>query len=120
MRDFRTLNIWKEGISLVKNVYNLADLLPQEEKYGLKSQICRAAVSIPSNIAEGCSRLSQIDFERFLEIALGSAFEVETQLIIIEELELITKEQLSATFNQLTKLQKMINNLNSKLKANGK
>ncbi|MFQ5604505.1 MAG: four helix bundle protein, partial [bacterium] len=57
-----------------------------EEKYGLRSQICRSAVSIPSNIAEGCSRRSQIDFKRFLEMALGSSFELETQLIIIEEL----------------------------------
>ncbi len=67
----------------------LAERLPVEEKYGLRSQICRSAVSIPSNIAEGCSRNSQIDFKRFLEIALGSSFELETQLIIIEELSLI-------------------------------
>ena len=83
MRNFRTLNIWQEGIAIVKQVYRLAELLPVEEKYGLRSQICRSVVSIPSNIAEGCSRNSQIDFKRFLEIALGSSFELETQLIII-------------------------------------
>ncbi len=81
MRDFRTLNIWQGGIAIVKQVYRLAESLPVEEKYGLRSQICRSAVSIPSNIAEGCSRSSQIDFKRFLEIALGSSFELETQLI---------------------------------------
>jgi hypothetical protein len=70
MRNFRTLNIWQEGITIVTNVYKLAELLPAEEKYGLRSQICRAAVSVPSNIAEGCSRNSQMDFKRFLEIAL--------------------------------------------------
>jgi four helix bundle protein len=64
-----------------------------EEKYGLRSQISRSAVSIPSNIAEGCSRSSQIDFKRFLEIALGSSYELETQLIIIEELSLISKKK---------------------------
>ena len=67
----------------------MAEWLPIEEKYGLRSQICRSAVSKPSNIAEGCSRNSQIDFKRFLEIALGSSFELETELVIIEELSLI-------------------------------
>ncbi|MCH8873996.1 four helix bundle protein [candidate division KSB1 bacterium] len=76
MRNFRNLNIWTEGIGIVKQVYKIAELLPSDEKYGLKSQICRAAVSIPSNIAEGCSRNSEIDFKRFLEIALGSSFEL--------------------------------------------
>ena len=69
-------------------------MLPNEEKFGLKSQICRAAVSIPSNIAEGSSRNSEIDFKRYLEIALGSAFELETQLIIIQELHLAPEEKL--------------------------
>ncbi len=78
MRDLRTLNIWKGGIASVKQVCRLAEFLPLEEKYGLRSQICRSAVSIPSNIAEGCSRSSQIDFKRFLEMALGSSFELET------------------------------------------
>ncbi len=78
MRDFKTLNIWKEGITIVKDVYHIASLLPNEEKFGLTSQICRCAVSIPSNIAEGASRTSQADFKRFLEIALGSSFELET------------------------------------------
>jgi len=93
MRDFRTLNIWKGGIAIVKQVYRLAEFLPVAEKYGLRSQICRSAVSIPSNIAEGCSRSSQVDFKRFLEIALGSSFELETQLIIIEELSIISAKE---------------------------
>ena len=120
MRNFRELNIWKEGINLVKEIYNLAKQLPDEEKFGLKSQICRAAVSIPSNIAEGCSRNSEIEFKRFLEIAIGSSFELETQLIIIQELEFITKKDLESLFEQLSKEQKMINNLINKLKANTK
>ena len=76
MRNFRTLNTWQEGIAIVKQVYRLAELLPVEETYGLRSQICSSAVSIPSNIAEGCSRNSQKDFKRFLEIALGSSYEL--------------------------------------------
>ena len=117
-RNFRTLNIWINGISLVKHVYQLAELLPTEEKFGLKSQICRAAVSVPSNIAEGSSRNSEMDFKRFLEIALGSSFELETQLIIIQELNLIQNEKLNNLYDCLNKEQKMINNLISKLKAN--
>jgi four helix bundle protein len=79
MRNFRKLDIWKDGIELAKETYLLSKLLPDEEKFGLKSQICRASVSVPSNIAEGCSRNSQIEYKRFLEIAMGSAFEMETQ-----------------------------------------
>jgi len=66
MRNFRTLNIWKNGINLVKEVYGVSAMLPEEEKYGLKTQLCRAAVSVPSNIAEGSSRNSEIEYKRFL------------------------------------------------------
>ena len=118
MRNFRTLNIWQEGIAIVKQVYHLAELLPVEEKYGLRSQICRSAVSIPSNIAEGCSRNSQKDFRRFLEIALGSSYELETQLIIIEELSLISKNEVIVMIDYINKEQKMINSLITRLKAN--
>ena len=117
MRNFRNLNIWKDSITIVKKVYHLAELLPLEEKYGLRSQISCAAISIPSNI--GCSRTSQIDFKRFLEIALGSSYELETQLIIIDELLLISKKaEIAGLVNDINKIQKMINNLITKLKAN--
>jgi four helix bundle protein len=66
-------------MDLVTDVYQLTSFFPKDEKYGLKTQLQRAAVSIPSNIAEGCSRNSEIDFKRFLEIAIGSAYELETQ-----------------------------------------
>ena len=84
MRNFRNLDIWKQGIEIVKLIYNLSERLPSEEKFGLRSQITRAAVSIPSNIAEGASRNSEVEFNRFLEISIGSLFEIETQLVIIE------------------------------------
>ncbi len=103
----------------MKEVYKLSNLLPDAEKYGLKSQICRSVVSIPSNIAEGCSRNSEIDFKRFLEIALGSSFELETQFLIIQELDLISKENLKDVLNLLDKEQKMLNSFIEKLKANG-
>lgn len=117
MRNFRNLNIWRDGIALVAEIYQMASLLPEDEKYGLKSQICRASVSVPSNIAEGSSRNSEIEYKRFLEIAMGSLFEVETQLIIIKELSLISDEKINSIIELVNKEQKMINNLISKLKA---
>ena len=122
MRNFRTLNIWRQGIQLVADVYKLSEELPNEEKYGLKSQICRAAVSIPSNIAEGSSRQSEIEYRRFLEIAMGSAFELETQLIIIKKLHLVSNTQIENLNTCLETEQKMINSLISRLKqtANSK
>ena len=116
MRNFRNLEIWKNGIEIVKQVYILSQQLPTEEKFGLKSQVTRAAVSIPSNIAEGCSRNSDIEFKRFLEIAIGSLFEVETQLIISKELNFISEENLKPIFELLNKEAKMINSLINKIK----
>lgn len=114
MREFKSLRIWQDGILLVKLVYKLVNQLPANEQYGLRSQMCRAAVSIPSNIAEGCSRKSQKDFSRFLEIALGSAFELETQSIIMIELNLLTERNLKDFNEVISRLQKQINSLKQK------
>jgi len=115
MRNFHNLDIWTEGIQLVKKVYAIAENLPTDEKYGLKSQICRAAISIPSNIAEGCSRRTSADFKRFLEIAMGSAFECETQLILAKELNLMDSKLINPVLELLRIEQKKINSLISKL-----
>ena len=82
----KDLEVWKKAIELVKLVYIITDDLPHKEEYGLCSQIRRAVVSIPSNIAEGCARFSSKETVRFLDIALGSLAEVDTQLIIANEL----------------------------------
>jgi len=111
MRNFKELVIWKQGIELAVKVYNASRFLPREEIYGLRSQITRAVVSISSNIAEGCSRRTDNDFKRFLEIAIGSAFELENDLIICEKLGLIPSEQLGEIFTDLHKEQKQINAL---------
>lgn len=116
MRDFKKLEIWKNGIELVKQVYQLSNKLPSEEKFGLRSQITRAAVSVPSNIAEGCSRSSEVEFKRFLEIAMSSLFEVETQLIIAQALKLIEEKELEAIFSFIQKEAKIINSLINKIK----
>jgi len=111
MRNFRELDVWKDSILLVKEVYLLAENLPNSEKYGLKSQILRCVVSIPANIAEGCAKDSQKDFVRFLQISLGSAFELETHLIICEELSFIDSKNISLMNQKINVLQKRITSL---------
>src|SRR5688500_5552970 len=84
MRNFKELKIWQKGFQIAINSFKLTSTYPKEEKYGITSQITKAAVSIPSNIAEGSSRSSEKDYNRFIEISLGSTFELETQLLIAE------------------------------------
>ncbi len=117
MRDFRKLNVWIQAVEIVTKIYQLSSSLPDTEKYGLKSQIQRAAVSIPSNIAEGASRNSEVEFKRFLEIAIGSSFELETQLIIIKNLTMIDSGALQDIFILISSEQKMINSLISKINS---
>jgi len=118
MSNFRNLKIWQKGMQLVIDIYKLSERLPREEKYGLKSQITRAAISIPSNIAEGSSRSSDKDYKRFLEISLGSAFELETQVLIIKKLNMVNNEQIDIVLSALHEEQKMINTFIQKLTAN--
>ncbi len=83
---YQDLDAWKEAIKLVKKIYEITNKFPQDEKFGIVSQVRRASISIPSNIAEGAARFSDKESLRFMEIALGSIAEVETQLIIAKEL----------------------------------
>ena len=117
MRNYKNLEIWKNGISIVKQLYSLAHKLPADERFGLKSQLTRASISIPSNIAEGCSRNSEIEFKRFLEIAMGSLFELETQLTIFVELHFLNPNDTQELQQLLTQEAKMINSLITKVKA---
>ena len=102
-------------MALVDAVYTFVEAFPNTEKYGLRSQITRSAVSIPSNIAEGASRNLEKDFARFLEIALGSAFELETELIIASKRKYISKRSLEETVKKLSSLQKRIYGLRRKI-----
>lgn len=108
MHNFRNLKIWQKSRELVKEVFLLTRIFPDEEKFGLTSQILRSAYSIPSNIAEGSGRGSDKEFVRFLDIALGSAFELETQLILASDINYISESQLGHILNLLQENQKMI------------
>jgi len=92
MRNPKTLDVFNIGMKISRDVYKIVRELPSFERYGLWSQLTRAAISVPSNIAEGCSRETDKEMKRFLEISLGSLFELETQLLIVnEEYEIDTK-----------------------------
>ena len=107
MHNFRKLQIWKDGMDFVDAIYDVTAHFPQPEIYGLVSQMQRAAVSIPSNIAEGSGK-SNKDFGRFLAISIGSLFELETQIIIAERRGYVSKDLSEKLQNQAVRLQKMI------------
>ena len=109
----RDLEVYKVSMELVMKIYKLSDSLPSDEKFGLISQIRRAAVSIPSNISEGAARNSTKEFIRFLDIANGSVSELETQLILIEKLDYCNTEELVE--NDITSIRKMIYRLKQSL-----
>ncbi|HET7115674.1 MAG TPA: four helix bundle protein [Hanamia sp.] len=118
MKNFKELIIWQKGIQLVKSVYVLSKSFPGEEKFGMVSQVTRAAVSIPANIAEGSSRNSEKDYARFLQIALGSAFEVQTYLVIAKEMQWINNEKAEAVESLLEEEIKMMHSFIRKLGGN--
>lgn len=103
--NFRELNIWREAMDIAKEVYAIAKSFPDDEKFGLTSQIKRCAISIVSNIAEGSGRTSNKEFTHFLNIALSSSYELETQLLIANDL---FDNDYSKSIERLHQLQKMI------------
>lgn len=107
MHSFKELKIWNRSIDLATEVYEVTKGFPIEEKYGLISQMRRSAVSIPSNIAEGAGRNTNGEFRQFLGIANGSSFELYSQLVIADKLNLISKETVNTLLTELTELQKM-------------
>lgn len=88
--DHKKLDVWKRSFAFVKLIYSITDKLPESEKFGLVSQMRRAAISIPSNISEGCSRQSDKELVQFLFISLGSLSELETQLLLLKELNFVS------------------------------
>ena len=110
-RSYKDLEVWKLSIELVKEIYRITEKFPPSEIYGLTNQIRRAAVSIPSNIAEGQERNSAKEFRQFLAIALGSVAEIETQLIIAKEIHYLTEAEVEPFMASIDRLRKMTRGL---------
>lgn len=118
MRNFKQLKIWQTGFEIAVGSINLTKSFPKEEKFSLTSQINRSAVSIPSNIAEASSRSSNKDQNRFLEVALGSSFELETQLLIAAAVDMGAKEPQEKLLTHIDAEQKMLMSYMNKLNPN--
>lgn len=118
IKSFRDLTIWNNSIVLVKTIYEVTSAFPKTELYGLTSQIRRAAVSVPSNIAEGHTRKHRAEFRQFLFIALGSLAELETQIIIASELGYIDEEPKEIIIERITVIGRQVRSLVLKLTPN--
>ena len=117
MKNYRDLTVWQKGMDLVEEVYNIARVLPADEKYVLCDQIRRAAISIPSNISEGSGRGSLKEYVHFLNIAKGSKNELETQLLLCVRLGYIQEEGVCNAMCLCNEIGKMLNTLIQKLTA---
>ena len=117
IQNFEDLETWQEGQNLAVLIYKLTGLFPPEEKFGLTSQLRRAASSVSANIAEGFGRRSQKDKLHFYAIAYGSLLEVKSFILLAEKLEFISSELVQAATSQITSCQKLLNALSSSIKA---
>jgi four helix bundle protein len=111
--NFRELKIWQNAMDLTVKTYLLSGDLPSDERFGLKSQIQRCAVSMPSNIAEGSGRTTDKDFGKFIDYSLSSSYELETQMILINRIYQLNTEQI---ISDLTEFQKMTGSFRNKLR----
>ena len=118
MKDFRNLKIWQRSHGMALVVYKLTRAFPKHELYGLISQIQRAAVSVPTNIAEGCGRDSDAELKRFAVIAMGSSSELEYLLLLPHDLEYLQTDVYQATYSELVETRRMTNSFIQTLKAN--
>ena len=111
MRNFKNYDVWIDAMSVVDSIYTIVDKFPKKEQFSITSQMTRSAISIPSNIAEGAGRSSGKELARFLEYSLGSAYELETQLIISEKRNYLSNDELVEIQKVLISLQKRISGL---------
>jgi four helix bundle protein len=117
MKDFRQLKVWEKSHQLALAIYKMTRQFPKEELYGLTSQIRRASMSIPTNIAEGCGRNTDADFARFLQMAMGSASETEYQLILARDLEFLPTDSYEKLHNEVEEVKRMLASLLKTLRA---
>lgn len=114
--SFEKLNVWKDAIKLVKNIYEITEHFPEKEKFGLTSQIRRASISISSNLAEGSTRDTKKDKKRFITIAFGSTMEILNQLIVAKELDYISQESYLAIRKEIEKVSNKLNALKKSIR----
>ncbi len=119
IRSFEDLRVWQEGIGLCESVYSLTRSFPEDERFGLTSQLRRAAVSVPSNIAEGWGRGSRAEYARFLKVARGSLYEVRTQLIVAERVHLCPADTTAPVLRQADQVRRMLHGLIRSLGSQG-
>ncbi len=117
VKDHKDLIVWQKAILLVKQLYQATSSFPNSEKYILCSQIQRAAISVPANIAEGKARATRKDYAQFLAIASGSASELETLIILAKELDYLEKQLCNALLSDLSEIRRMLNAMRKKLRA---
>ena len=115
MRDFKGFKVWQKAHQLVLDIYRCAQVFPPDERFGLKAHIQKSAMSIPSNIAEGCGRQSDTELARFLSIAAGSASETEYQLILARDLGYIPEQQHKNLDAQVNEIKRMLNSFIQRL-----
>ncbi|MCE7055356.1 four helix bundle protein [Algoriphagus sp. AGSA1] len=108
MHNFKNLKIWQKSVDLAVRVYKITSDFPSSEKFGMTSQMRRAGVSIPSNIAEGTAKSSSKSFSNSLEISLGESYELETQMVIAERVSLISSELAKEIGSDISEVQRMI------------
>jgi len=118
MHNYKELKVWQKARVLVREVYAATTSFPADEKYGIVSQIRRAAISIPTNISEGCGRNTVADLRRFLDISYSSAFELENLLILSCDLSLLNPEKFERLSGMTQEVQKMIFGLKNKISTN--
>jgi four helix bundle protein len=118
MKNFKKLYVWTKAMDFAIIVYKLTFSFPPDERFGMSSQMKRSAVSIPSNISEGCGRRTTADQARFIDIALGSSFELETQILLSKNLGFITEEEADKALNEVAFIQVALSNYLSKLRSN--
>jgi four helix bundle protein len=119
MRDFRNLKVWQKAHQLTLRVYTATKRFPKDELYGLTSQVRRSAASIPTNVAEGCGRSGEAELARFLNIAMGSASELEYQLLLAHDLKLVDTDEHQSLSGDVIEVKRMLTSLVQKLKAEG-
>lgn len=118
MKDFRDLKLWEKAHQLTLTVYQVSGDFPKDEVYGLTSQLRRACVSIGANLAEGCGRGSDLDFARFLQIAMGSASETEYHLLLVHDLGFLSNESYEDLNEKIQEIKRMLVSLITKLRSN--